>query len=53
MNPGGGLVAEIPSPGGGGGRAEDGAGAEAFNGKGVLKPGGGFLVMRAGNSSSC
>lgn len=38
VNPGGGLVAEIPRPGGGGGREEDGAGAEAFIGKEDLKP---------------
>lgn len=38
VNPGGGLVAEIPRPGGGGGRVEDGAGAEAFIGKELLKP---------------
>lgn len=38
MNPGGGLVAENPRPGGGGGIAEEGAGAEAFIGKELLKP---------------
>lgn len=38
VNPGGGLGAEIPRPGGGGGRAEDWAGAEAFSGKELLKP---------------
>lgn len=38
MNPGGGLGADIPSPGGGRGMVEDGAGAEAFIGKEVLKP---------------
>lgn len=38
VNPGGGLVPEPPRPGGGGGIAEDGAGAEAFSGKEDLKP---------------
>lgn len=38
MNPGGGLGADIPRPGGGRGMVEDGAGAEAFIGKEVLKP---------------
>ncbi|TNN43768.1 hypothetical protein EYF80_046039 [Liparis tanakae] len=42
VNPGGGLGAEIPRPGGGGGMTEAGAGAgagaEAFSGKEDLKP---------------
>ena len=38
MKPGGGLVAESPRPGGGGGMAEEaGAGAEVFIGKEDLK----------------
>lgn len=38
VKPGGGLGAEIPRPGGGGGMVGDGAGAEAFIGKELLKP---------------
>lgn len=53
MKPGGGLGAETPKPGGGGGTGDAGAGAEVFMGKEDLNPGGGFLVVSAGNSSSC
>lgn len=38
VNPGGGLGADIPRPGGGRGTVEDGGGVEAFIGKEVLKP---------------
>lgn len=38
MNPGGGLGAETPRPGGGGGTIDAGAGAEVFIGKEDLKP---------------
>lgn len=38
VNPGGGLGADMPRPGGGRGMVEDGAGTEAFIGKEVLKP---------------
>ncbi len=31
-------MAEVPRPGGGGGRVEEGAGTEAFIGKELLKP---------------
>lgn len=38
VKPGGGLVPEIPRPGGGAGIVEDWEGAEAFIGKEDLKP---------------